>query len=139
MDIEVGQRFVDLHARAPGREGTVLRVYPLSVCIRWNTGRTTRVSRTRLLRGRYLALPTERQVPAQRDVPAPTIPADCRAGEDSKGRRLWRCWVCGGRGRLRSPWRVLWWPHRWAGMLRGTVVCSDACHGVIAGGRHVGD
>ncbi|MCH9682618.1 MAG: hypothetical protein K0V04_14375 [Deltaproteobacteria bacterium] len=128
MDIKVGERIVDLDPRRHGRHGKVVRIFPHSVRIRWSTRVTTRISTAQLSRSRYLRLPMR--------LPVPRRPGDCVVGRDAFGHRVWRCWACKRRGRLRRPWRVLWWRPTHRGAQVGTVVCSDACQAEVTGGAH---
>lgn len=47
------------------------------------------------------------------------------------GFRLWRCCQCGDLGRLRAPWRVLYYARRLLDRVESgasAIVCSDTCH-----------
>lgn len=139
--VRLGQRYQDLDPRRSERVGIVVQVRRQSVRLRWNTGHTTTVSRRMLdtpgSRGYVLVESPRGGARHRREVPRPTTARDCRAGWDEHGRRQWRCLVCGRKGALRPPWRVLLWAQgRWSE--RSTVVCSDRCHHVMRGGDHHG-
>lgn len=134
--VKVGQRYQDLDPRRGERIGTVVQVRRFSVRLRWApSGHTTTVSRRMLdaagSRG-YVLIEDVRSTSRARV--RPTTAAECRAGYDGRGVRLWRCLACGRTGALRKSWRVLLWTQgRWAE--RSTVVCSDACHRAMGGSR----
>lgn len=136
--VKVGQQYQDLDPRRGERVGTVVGVRRFSVRLAWNTGHTTTVARKQLAasgsRG-YVLVEDVKTVPvALRPVAKPTTAAECCAGWDEEGWRLWRCLACGSVGRLRGAWRELVWTDgRWSE--RSTVVCSDACHRRVTGGR----
>lgn len=138
--VRLGQRYRDLDPRRADREGVVVEIHRDTVRLQWRSGYATVVRRSRLdvvgTRGYVLVDdPSGMVVPKAPRIRLPNLAADCRVGNDAKGRRLWKCHVCGREGRLSPPWRVLLWSFG-RGQHRSTIVCSDSCHETVRKVRH---